>query len=160
MMVPPNTLRDLTGVVGQHDNDAQFSGLAPLPHAIYWIGDAECHQIATRSYFINGNQMPFCSRDIGLFFGLAFGMGIATFFRYKISPWLALVGFVPIGIDGGLQLVTDYESNNPLRLATGIVAGIAGALLLAHFIFALQEDKPRPKPAPAPPEAEKAPVVG
>ena len=160
LMVPANTLRDLTGVVGQHDNDAQFNGLSALPHAIYWIGDAECHQIATRSFFINGNEMPFCSRDTGLFFGLAFGLGIATFVRYKIKPWLALAGLVPLALDGGMQLLTNYESNNPMRLATGIVAGIACGLLLAHFIFALQEDKPKPKPTPTTPEGEKSPSGG
>jgi hypothetical protein len=45
-----------------------------------------------------------------------------------------------------VQLLTDYESSNPLRLATGVVAGAACALLLAHFIFALQEDRAPPVP--------------
>jgi uncharacterized membrane protein len=75
--------------------------------------------------------------------GLAVASGVVTFVRYKIYPPLVLAGLVPIGIDGGLQLVTDYESNNILRLATGLLAGAALALLLAHFIFALQEERPR-----------------
>ena len=155
LMIPSHTLLDLSGRVGVHDNDAQFAGLSPLPHAIYWIGDGECHQIAERSFFINGNEMPFCSRDTGLFIGLVIGFGALLFVRYKINPILAVVGLVPLGIDGGLQLVTSYESNNPLRLITGIVAGVACAMILAHFIFALKDDKPRPKPTPAAPEPEK-----
>ncbi len=158
LMVPKNTLTDLTGVVGIHDNDAQFESLSPLPHVIYWIGDGECHQIATRSYFINGNQMPFCSRDLGLFIGLAAGFGFVAFRKYKIQPLLALIGLVPIGIDGGLQAITSYESNNPLRLATGIIAGIAMSLLLAHFLFVLQEDRDKPRPVPATRVPEKAPA--
>jgi len=158
LMVPSHTLLDLTGRVGYHDNDAQFASLSPLPHAIYWIGDGECHQIASRSYYINGNQMPFCSRDTGLFLGLVMGFGALLFVRYKIHPVLALMGLVPIGIDGGLQFVTSYTSNNPLRLATGIMAGIVCAMLLAHFIFALNDDKPRPKPAPTLPEPAKSGV--
>jgi len=58
-----------------------------------------------------------------------------------------LAGLVPIGVDGGLQLVTEYESNNLLRVATGLLAGMVLALLLAHFMFALQDDKPRAEAA-------------
>ncbi len=157
LMVPKDTLRDLSGVVGLHDNDAQFAGLSPLPHAIYWIGDGECHQIASRSYFLNGNQLPFCSRDLGIFLGLASGFGLVAFRKIKIKPWLALAGLAPIAIDGGLQLVTSYESTNPLRLATGILAGVALALLMAHFVFVFKEDKPKPTPVTVPPTTEARP---
>jgi uncharacterized membrane protein len=145
-LVPAGTLTDLSGRAGFHDNDLLFDELSPVPHAVYWIGDGECHQLANRSFFINGNQMPFCARDVGLFTGLAVASGVATFVRYKVNPALVLLGLVPIGLDGGLQLVTDYESNNLLRVATGFVAGVVLALLLAHFMFALQDDKEKPDP--------------
>lgn len=146
LLVPSNTLKDLSGVVGGHENEGQFKDLGPIPHAIYWLGDAECHQLASRSLFINGNQMPFCARDVGLFLGLVAGFLTATFVRWKIPPLLVLLGLVPIAIDGGLQLVTSHESTNPLRLATGLIAGLVLALLLAHFLFVIDEDKPKPKP--------------
>jgi uncharacterized membrane protein len=158
LMVPSHTLLDLSGRVGYHDNDAQFASLSPLPHAIYWIGDGECHQLASRSYYLNGNQLPFCSRDFGIFLGLAVGFGALLFVRYKIHPVLAVLGLVPMGIDGGMQALTSYLSNNPLRLITGTTAGVACALLLAHFIFAFKDDQPRPKPTPAPPEPAKSGV--
>jgi len=139
-LVPSGTLTDLTGRVGFHDNDQQFSSLSTLPHGIYWIGDAECHQIAERSYFLNGNQMPFCARDLGLFFGIVAAFGLLTFYRFKINPVFVLLALIPIGIDGGLQLVSDYESNNVLRLLTGVLAGAALAMLIAHFLFVIQED--------------------
>jgi uncharacterized membrane protein len=139
-LVPSNTLTDLSGSVGVKDNTDQFKDLAALPKAIYSIGDVECHQIASRSLFLNGNEMPFCARDLGLFLGLSAGLGFVTLYRYKIHPVLALLGLVPMGIDGGLQFVTDYESNNILRLATGIVAGIAMILLIALYVFLLSED--------------------
>jgi len=151
LMVPHGTLTDLTGTVGTHDNDDQFESLSPLPHAIYWIGDGECHQIANRSLFLNGNQMPFCARDLGLFLGLAAGFGIAAFVALRIHPVLVLVGLVPMAVDGGLQLVTEYESNNPLRLATGLVAGLALSLMFAHMIFAIQEEPLRKRPSPTDP---------
>jgi len=151
LLVPSNTLKDLSGVVGGHENERQFKNIDPLPHAIYWLGDAECHQLANRSYFLNDNQMPFCARDVGLFLGLVLGFGFATFVRWKIHPVLVLVGLVPIAIDGGLQFVSSYESTNPLRLATGTLAGLVLALLFAHFLFVIEEDRARPKPIPAGP---------
>ena len=139
-LVPAHTLRDLSGSVSVRDNADQFRNLDALPKTIYSIGDVECHQIASRSLFVNGNEMPFCARDFGLFIGLAAGFGLMTFYRYKVNPILALVGLVPMGIDGGLQLITSYESNNPLRLATGTIAGLAFALLLSLYVFLLVED--------------------
>ncbi len=145
LLVPSNTLVDLSGRVGGHENENQFKDLGIVPHAVYWLGDAECHQLSHRSYFINGNQMPFCTRDLGLFLGLAVGFGLVTLYRLKLHPVLALVGFVPMAVDGGLQAITSYESNNPLRLITGLIAGMAGSLLLAQFVFVLQEDGGEPR---------------
>lgn len=139
-LVHSHTLLDLSGSVNVKDNIAQFHSLAPLPKAIYSIGDVECHQIASRSFFLNGNEMPFCSRDLGLFIGLAAGFGLAAFYRYKLNPFLALAGLVPMGIDGGLQLVTSYESNNALRIITGIIAGVSLSILLAYYVFLIQAD--------------------
>ena len=139
-MVPKETLTDLSGRVGYLDNVELYSELDPLPRVVYRIGDSQCHQIVERSYFLNENQMPFCARDFGLFIGLAFASLFALFIRLAINPLWLLVGLVPIAIDGGLQLVTSYESVNALRLATGIVAGAALALLLAVFLLAFRDE--------------------
>ncbi len=147
-LVPHGTLTDLTGVVGARDNVEQFKNLDPLPKAIYSIGDAECHQIKERSYFLNDNQMPFCARDLGMFIGLAAGFGIAAFFRFKLNPLYLMLGLIPMGIDGGLQVITDYESTNPLRLLTGITAGVALSLILGQFAFLMQEDRQKATHAP------------
>jgi hypothetical protein len=45
---------------------------------------------------------------------------------------------LPIGVDGFYQLLTPYESTNPVRLVTGFFGGIAlGVVLLAPIISAL-----------------------
>jgi len=147
-MVPAGTITDLTGTVGTYDNKELIRELSPLPRAVYWVGDIECHQIAERSFFLNDNQMPFCARDLGLFVGLAAGFGITTFYRYKIHPALLVAGLAPMALDGGLQLLTDYESTNLLRIVTGAVAGLATALFLAHMLFVLGEDMAPRAPRP------------
>lgn len=139
-LVPSGTLADISGRVGGHENEDQFEGLNSVAHAVYWIGDAECHQLSDRSYYLNDNQMPFCARDFGLFLGLPLGFGIASFHRTRLKPWLYLLALVPLAVDGGIQAVTSYESNNPLRLVTGLLAGLGMALLLSEFVFALGQD--------------------
>ncbi len=146
-MVRPGTLTDLSGRVGGHENEPKFEGLGAVPHAIYWLGDAECHQILNRSFTLNDNQMPFCARDLGLFVGIVLGFGSAVLYRWKIPILFVVLGLVPIGLDGGIQAVTSYESNNALRLATGMVAGLVLSLLLAHIVFVAQEDRSRGSPA-------------
>lgn len=44
-------------------------------------------------------------------------------------------GLIPIGLDGGLQLLTSYESNNLFRLLTGGLAGIVTTLALGWVIY-------------------------
>jgi len=96
--------------------------------------------------------MPVCTRDIGIFLG-AF-LGALLFFRRghnrwtirdsflsvfpdeKIKPlydndrrilamWaIAAIAVIPIGLDGGIQMLTSYESNTISRLLTGAPFGV------------------------------------
>ncbi|MCQ5375427.1 MAG: DUF2085 domain-containing protein [Methanomassiliicoccales archaeon] len=144
-LVPSNTVSDLSGFVGQIDNSDIVEKMNPLPRIIYTIGDIYCHQKSDRSFFVNGNQMPFCARDFGIFAGLTLGMLIALLVpKIKINAITFVLMFIPLVIDGTLQLLTSYESTNPLRLVTGILAGIAVAMLLSSLIreiFVDQKEK-------------------
>ncbi len=135
---------------------------------IYVIGDIECHQLASRSLWINGNQMPVCARDASLFlFGL-FGMfwammtpaaitasaGIVNAFPPRIQRWarrigpvrftalVLVLGLLPIAVDGFVQLFqayTQYESTNAMRILTGAPAGLVAGLLLGMMVKALKQ---------------------
>lgn len=99
--------------------------------AIYNIGDANCHQKSSRSLFINENQMPFCSRDFGIFFGLVIGVGITVFRKLEIKLWWIILGLTPIAIDGiGQTILGLWESINPIRIITGGLAGIITGIAL------------------------------
>ncbi len=138
-----------------HGGSFVWSELSPVWAFTYAFGDLNCHQKHERSWEINGNQMPVCARDIGIFLGFAIGcliFGLRGFNRWTVRDtflsvfpdrWMGAVygrdlrlvavilvmglGLLPMAIDGFTQLLLDsYESNNPLRLITGAGAGIVG----------------------------------
>jgi uncharacterized membrane protein len=43
---------------------------------------------------------------------------------------LVIAALLPIGLDGTIQLLTDYESTNPKRLITGLIAGVATGIAI------------------------------
>ena len=71
----------------------------------------------------NDNQMSFCARDTGIFLGLVIGFMYASRKRTVLTLPLVIAALIPIGLDGTIQLLTDYESTNPKRLITGLIAG-------------------------------------
>jgi len=123
--------------------------------AIYYFGDFNCHQLPERSYKINGNQQPVCSRDVGMFLGGTLGAlalvavvplpevwptmltilpGRGEFLTRRMKPFfavatMAFILMAPLVADGSYQLATPdeseggYESNNPMRMITGICFG-------------------------------------
>ena len=131
---------------------------------IYAFGDFNCHNKAERSWDINGNQMPVCTRDLGIFLGVAIGGAVfrqrgynrwtvkdsvlsifkesfldkiyAKGWRNHIFFGCALLTILPLAIDGFTQLLTSYESNNPLRIATGIPFGFGLGILIAGMYSA------------------------
>ncbi len=77
-----------------------------------------------------GYKFPVCARDVG-FYLFAFLGGIVLFFlnKYKSdempSPIWLIIAIIPMGLDGGTQLIGLRESTNIIRLITGSIAGIA-----------------------------------
>jgi len=114
------------GSVGEVDHDDVIDGIGnPLARFAYRFGDRYCHQKDHRSLFLNGNQMPVCARDIGLFAGIFLGSVVGAMYRRSIKLWILALFLLPMAVDGGLQALTSYESWNPLRVATGLIGGLA-----------------------------------
>lgn len=135
--LPSGSVQDLSGRVGSIDNLDQYHDMNLFAQAVYLFGDANCHQIAERSFFLNGNEMPVCSRDLGIFVGAVVGLGISFLWTRKPSLYLVALLVVPIIIEGGWQAISDYESFNALRFLTGILAGVALALFLIWLAYEL-----------------------
>ena len=135
-----------------HGGTFAWSDLNPLWAFVYAFGDLNCHQKHERSWEINGNQMPVCTRDVGIFLGLV--IGAALFGLRGLNRWtvrdtflsvfpdemleplylkdrrmvamllLIGLGLVPMGVDGFTQLLTEYESTDPVRVITGLFSGL------------------------------------
>jgi uncharacterized membrane protein len=135
-LIPAGTL-DMgnEGKVGLMDNEGRVSEIENgFARFFYKMGDANCHQRDSRSFFLKGNQMPFCARCTAIFLGLAVGVFITIFLAIELNVLWVIAGLVPIGIDGSVQMFTDYESSNPLRFATGLLAGIVTGIALGFII--------------------------
>ena len=181
------TITDLDANANRIDHEDLWEDLPPYQKAVYYFGDINCHQKSSRSFYINGNQMPVCSRDVGVFIGNAIGIIPLLFIpissyvletmlgvfpkkikekalKKPIMKWglvlgLAFLSVVPLIIDGSYQLISqtsasiaDYESNNALRMLTGLMFGAFGGYWIGSMVAALfyitTEENSKQKEAP------------
>lgn len=80
-----------------------------------------CHARADRSFFLNGKQFPLCARCTGELAGMI--LIAITYGFYHPPTKYAILFLIPMILDGGIQLLTKYESNNSLRFLTGFLFG-------------------------------------
>ena len=110
-----------------------------------------CHQNPERTIFVFENPMPLCARCFGMAVGtfLACCIGvlftpIGPFFErcmayfhlsgeksMKYLALILLILMIPMMGDGFIQLISDYESTNLLRIMTGTMFGYARGVLLS-----------------------------
>jgi len=130
LMLPINSIPELTGSPGDIDNGPVIHSL-PVPwNGVYYFGDIWCHQRSDRSFTTNGNQFPVCIRCFGIFFGIPIGILMSRQLRFQTrqdeSRWLLIlfmIALFPIMIDGIGQAFGLWESSNPVRFITGSLAG-------------------------------------
>lgn len=140
--LPENSVKDLSGLTGILDNQEVINNMSAPWSFVYGCGDSLCHQKADRSFFINGNQMPFCSRCTSIWLGLAIGLGLMVFFKIELDSKLIiliLISLIPIGVDGVGQLIGLWESSNIARVITGILVGIACGIAIGVIIDEIKE---------------------
>ena len=130
----------------------------------YWIGDCTPQEgtfvtsptdrsdIMVAYEDAKGFKMPVCSRDIGLYAAMLVGGALYPLARRledDVPPAIFLIlALVPIGIDGGVQIISEigilpfvYESTNAVRLATGAIAGLAAAFYAVPILTNLVSKK-------------------
>jgi uncharacterized membrane protein len=91
-----------------------------------------CHRKPERSFFWKGKQFPVCARCTGIHIGyITFPLFMFNVFTLNI--WWSIALMLPTYIDGLTQAFFKRESNNILRVTTGIMAGIGGVSLVANI---------------------------
>lgn len=159
LTLEPGTVEGLDGAANQIVYEEKWSDLPIYHRAIYTFSDLNCHQMHERSYSLNGNQMPVCARDVGIFIGSTLGLFMMSFKRgaenlkdtlldlidistdkteLKKTLILIIVGAMfalPMILDGGIQLVTDYESFNAFRTLTGLIFGFGFSVFISALIL-------------------------
>ena len=150
LSLPHGSINNLSGLTVVSDNDELFSKL-PIPwNVVYSIGDRLCHQKAERSFFINDNQMPFCSRCTAIWLGLVIGLLFMIFYKIQLDGkfmFIILLCVFPMGLDGVGQLIGLWESTNLIRfitgLLTGFICGVAIGVIIDEFkgIIVLKKNK-------------------
>ena len=103
LTITPGTITDLNGGANKIDYSDTWAKLPPTQGFIYLLGDIECHQIASRTIFINGNEMPVCARDASLFFFLTLGFILASVVRPHAYVSMAIVRSLPAGMRSRLE---------------------------------------------------------
>lgn len=124
-----------------------FPGASVLSR-LQWLDSGICAQLASHSFYPGGSRLPLCARNTGIYLGFfvtlitlyATGRGRAQ----RLPRWSVVVvlacGIAAMAVDGFNSLLLDlyqphlYQPNNLLRLATGLAAGLAMALLFMPML--------------------------
>jgi uncharacterized membrane protein len=96
-----------------------------------------CHGIPERCLLLFGVPMPICARCVAIYVGLLAGLllfPLLPLLRERFMRTVAFAALIPLGIDGLTQLAGLRESTNPLRIATGLVAGFAFGLWILSAV--------------------------
>jgi len=165
--VPPGWFANRVGGANIVDHENIWATFPLYPRIIYTIGDAQCHQLYYRSFWLNGNQMPIDERMTSMYVFASLGVLAAIFARPSTSAGqvmldalpaflrrrlaklgveragvaIVVLGLIPLGIDGFTQLfrVNNYESTPLARVLTGGLAGFVGGLLVAAMLVTIRQ---------------------
>jgi len=87
-----------------------------------------CHGIPERCLYVWGVPMPICARCAAIYAGLILSFAaflILPRMKESIARIVLYAALVPMAIDGLTQLAGLRLSTNPLRMETGLLAGVA-----------------------------------
>ena len=90
-----------------------------------------CHGRVERCFLLFGEPMPVCARCTGVYLGMLGGIALfwlIPMLRERVMRGFAFAAVVPLALDGVTQLAGLRESTNSLRVATGLIAGLAFGL--------------------------------
>ena len=164
---PTSDVASQVGGANLVDHENIWATFPIYPRIIYTIGDAQCHQLPYRTFWLNGNEMPIDERMTSMYVFANLGLIAAIFARPSTSTgqvmlnafpeflrrrlsrlgseragaFIVVLGLIPMAIDGFTQLfrVNGYESTPLARVGTGALAGFVGGLLIGAMIVTIRQ---------------------
>lgn len=109
-------------------------GYTGAANFIYTLYRAACHQLPSRSYFIMGEQVAFCQRDVAIYGSLLLGGLVFGLVRHRLKPLQLryyVFFLVPIALDGGMQLVSGLLSYGVPIMLLWIIGLVAMGMTMA-----------------------------
>jgi len=115
---------------------AGFTGAANTIYSAYRMA---CHQFPSRAYFIFGEQVALCHRDLAIYATLLVGGLLFAFVRDRMKPpafrWYLLF-LIPIAFDGGTGLASEIAAVSPIW-----ILWVLGLVVIAIFSGVLYSQK-------------------
>ena len=128
----------LSAPLAAASNFNKFSG------SVYSFFSYLCHQIPSRSFFLENHQFAVCARCFGVYFGLLSGTVLYPFLRpiekTESFPrfWLFLT-MIPMAIDWSLGIFEIWENTYFSRFATGMILGATCAIYILPAVVEIFE---------------------
>lgn len=164
--IAPGTAVELDGLANRIDNGDVYGTMWAYPQVVYYVGDAQCHQLSHRTIWMNGNQMPMDARMTSIYLFANFGLlsailaapstsiaqGVVNALPKGLQDWgrrhmgptffaglIVVLGLLPVAADGFAQLLLPYESTNEKRVLTGIATGWVSGLLVGVMVKSIRQ---------------------
>ena len=140
LYLPAGTVVNIDGRVGSLDHPDLWGSLDPVSSTVYTLGDLTCHQMADRTFWINGSQLPVCGREFSLLFGAIIGMlpciylGSRLDVRPILTSTLSIMGLMVSPAEWFLASIMDADPGMSIVTVSGVVSGASFSLLL-HCIM-------------------------
>lgn len=113
----------------------------PVAGVLYLLGGRICHQIAERSWYLDGVQLPVCARCLGIYAGAAVALMPGPWRVHSRAPrdpaYVRRVVILAVALNAATIAIewTDvWVVSNGVRAGTGAALGVAVALAILQAL--------------------------
>jgi uncharacterized membrane protein len=111
------------------------NGFETAAHTLYSLYAVTCHQLPSRSYFVLGQQVAICHRDVAIYATLWVGglifQGVRGWLKPPALRWYVFF-LAPLALDAGMAMASEWLQFTTMTMlwAIGLIAlGITSEIL-------------------------------